>query len=140
MAVAKPVSIDPDQIIGAWKSLTYDFYKDFKHLTQPVGPGPLERILFLHTDYRNCMCTRPQCIQPIKVAEWGHASDEDIVRVARGMTTYSGSYMFYDEKGQPMLRTDVDIALGPNWIGSVQIRTMKFCEENDRKYLTSKPM
>jgi hypothetical protein len=68
------------------------------------------------------------------------ASDEDIVRVARSLTNYAGPYTLVEKEGEIWSECEVDIALDPSWIGSLQVRKVELGEREGKKVLVLRPV
>lgn len=133
------------QLIGAWKLNSITLFQVGNEEQTPVtmkthGEEPFGRIVFTDFGYMTATVTSKPRTQPLKTAVWEEASDEDVLNVARVMTTYSGSYKLSEEEGVLRLTTQVEIALNPNWIGAPQIRDVELYREGDTQYLVLKPL
>lgn len=91
-------------------------------LFQPLGGHPLGRIIFTPENYMSCTLTSRDAASPMESPSWIVANDDEVLDAARAMTTYCGPFRVYEQDGQQLLSTNVDIALDPNWIGKPQVR------------------
>lgn len=132
------------QLVGAWKLISYDLFAvggDEKNpVFKPHGDAPFGRVIFTDFGYMSATLTPGDRAKPFQSGEWHFASDEDIAFVARGMTTYSGTYKLSLEEGCLRLTTDVEIALDPGWIGGQQKRNVEMYQHNGRDYLALRPV
>ncbi|KAH8650556.1 Lipocalin-like domain-containing protein [Tricladium varicosporioides] len=134
-----------DQILGAWKLLTFDLIIDdasgSQKTVQPMGPTPLGRALFSPEGYVSITGTDPARTTSYNLAvPWVMAEDKDIAFIARAMMSYWGSFRVFSEDGDLRVATQVHISLDPSWIGTEQVRRASLGEENGKKILVLKPV
>ncbi|RDL40508.1 uncharacterized protein BP5553_00487 [Venustampulla echinocandica] len=130
------------RVEGAWELVSFILYagESLTPIATPLGEKPLGRIMFLPSGYMSCTLTNPDAAKPIQAPQWAVASDDEIVSISRAMTTYCGHFRTFEENGDLMLATKVDIALDPNWIGSVQTRKVILHEAQGTRFMTLKPV
>lgn len=132
-----------EQILGTWKLRSFNLVTDEAHgsqqVGQPLGPTPVGRITFNSDGFMSCLLTNPGNAKPLGSA-WQSAPDEDISFVARTMTAYCGPYQVFFEDGEIRLSTDVEIALDPSWIGSLQVRRVTLRKEAGKGILVLRPV
>jgi hypothetical protein len=70
-----------------------------------------------------------------------HATDEEVLRVGRALTSYGGFMELHEQDdGSLLWHTKVEIASNPNWIGNMQTRVARSVEENGEGYMTLNPV
>ncbi|KAK3935557.1 Lipocalin-like domain-containing protein [Diplogelasinospora grovesii] len=129
-------------IIGAWKLLSFSLSlveKPEEPIFRPLGDAPLGRIAFSSNGFMSCLLMPKSNAEPLDTSLWAQASDDDILRVARPFTAYCGPFRTYEENGNAMLSTMVDVSLDPNWIGGPQVRKWSVRSEGGRELLTLQP-
>ncbi|KAH6664642.1 Lipocalin-like domain-containing protein [Halenospora varia] len=134
-----------DQILGAWKLLTFDLLIDnasgSQQTIQPMGPTPLGRALFSTEGYVSITGTDPERTTSYDLAvPWVMAEEKDVAFVARATMSYWGSFRVFSEDGDLRLATQVHISLDPSWIGTEQVRRVSLREEDGKKILVLKPV
>jgi hypothetical protein len=132
-------------LTGIWNLLSFHLAhpdNPSETLLQPLGDSPLGRIAFGADGFMSCLLMPQANAQPLDMALWAQASDEDVLRVARSFTAYCGRYrVSEEEKGQAgSLSTRVEVALDPNWIGGEQVRRWSVRKEGGRELLTLRPV
>lgn len=130
-------------IQGVWKLLSFHFYTkgdDKNPLFSPLGDKPSGRIIFTSEGYMNATLTSSDVLEPSDQLQWAVAEDDYILNVARPMTTYCGPFTLVKEDGKQLLKTKVDLALDPNWIGGYQVREWELHRVNDNDFLVLKPV
>lgn len=131
------------KLIGAWKLISFALYPadapDSKPVQSPLGESPVGRILFTPDGYMNVTLTSADALAPIDAKQWIYAEEKDIIRVARMMQTYCGPYYAYEEDGAQMLRTDIELSIDPNMIGTPSIRKWNFLEGSQDSVLVLRP-
>lgn len=133
-----------NRLHGAWRLLSFDLHSasapDAPALFQPLGESPLGRILFSSTGYMSCLLTSLNAATPIESTSWAGATDEEILNASRSMTTYCGPYTTFEEDGDQLLSTAVEIALDPNWIGKPQVRKWEYKKTGTKELLILRPI
>src|ERR1700761_3158555 len=112
-------------LTGAWKLLSFKLAPppdSSQAILEPLGPSPPGRIVFTAENYMACLLTSSEAAKPIASESWVKATDDEVLQVARAMTTYCGPFKLLTESGEDLLSTNVDLALDPNWIGGSQVR------------------
>jgi hypothetical protein len=131
------------ELLGCWKLIKFQVFlgdgQDALPLSQPHGTETFGRITFSKEGWMSASLTPPERAKPLDTAEWSMASDEDVLWVARAFTSYMGSYRVHERNKELILECNVDIALDPSWIGSLQKRRVTLSERGGKKYMTLKP-
>ncbi|KIM93598.1 hypothetical protein OIDMADRAFT_137539 [Oidiodendron maius Zn] len=131
------------KLIGCWKLVKFQVFlgdgPDALPLSQPHGTETFGRIMFSKEGWMSAALTPPERAKPISTEDWSMASDEDVLWVARAFTAYMGPYRAYERNNELILECNVEIALDPSWIGSMQKRRVTFSEMDGKKYMTLKP-
>ncbi|KAK8085381.1 hypothetical protein PG997_006652 [Apiospora hydei] len=128
------------QLAGSWRIRSFELTNDpnsterITIVNRPCGRQPLGSLV-LNQDppYLCCMLTSTEAAQPIPSAIYTTASDEEVLRVARPLLSCMGRYELLRQEGGHgwMLKTSVDVAVDPNWMGTDQIQTVELREEYD---------
>lgn len=130
-------------LLGCWKLTKFQVYlgdeSDALPLTQPHGTETFGRIMFSESGWMSASLTPPERAKKLSTPDWMMASDEDILWVARAYTSYMGPFKVYEKDGESILECNVEIALDPSWIGSLQKRRLTLSERNGKKLLTLRP-
>ncbi|KAL2833577.1 hypothetical protein BJY01DRAFT_253420 [Aspergillus pseudoustus] len=126
------MSIQP--FIGSWKLVSLSLTSSgdsgngaSKELPQKEASG---RFVVAPSGYLACI---------IPSLEAPPALDDAPLVLPRSVA-YSGRIHIYDEGGEQRLRTDVDVASIPDWIGRPQVRRWTTTEENGKTLLTLCPL
>ena len=108
--------MDPEQFIGQWKLVWYEFRSADGKVLKPFGDDPVGIAMFDSTGTMAAQIMRrgrPQIGFDIK--------DADKVRAAyRGYVAYFGKTGIDAERG--LMVTRVEGALNPDWVGGEQVR------------------
>lgn len=134
-----------ENLAGVWKLLSYDLYDtdgpDKKLLGTPYGNEPMGRIVISSSGYISALVVSPASMEPFSVEELVKAPDDELLRVARGISAYAGfMHLIEREDGGLKWFTTIETANTPNWVGKQQIREADWYEENGVAYMILKPV
>jgi len=120
-----------DRILGVWKLLSFDVKSDnspdAKIILQPYGPNPLGRLFLAPEGYMSAILTNPDSAKKFEPnATLLNSSDKDVAAAARSFASYSGAFKVYEEEGQLLFSTEVQVTSEPSWYGTVQARRVSF--------------
>lgn len=134
-----------DKLTGVWSLITCEMYDgegpDKKLLWKPHGDEPLGKVVISKSGYLLATLVPPAVMTPLASDEWTEASDEDVLRIGRRLTTYGGPMVLHErEDGGFIWYTTVEVAHNPNMIGKQQIRRADFEEQDGTAYMTLRPV
>jgi len=128
---------------GAWKCISWemvDSENDKSVLSKPHGDSPLGRVVISQSGYLCASLVPPMLMSPLHHDESELASDEEVLRLGRGLATYAGPITLFErEDGGFLWHTTVEIAHKPDWIGKPQVRRMDHNVEGGVDYMTLRP-
>lgn len=133
-----------DKFTGVWSLVSWEVY-DFdspekKLIFKPHGDNPNGKAVISKSGYSSTIMVPSACLEPLKSDDWAQASDEEVLRIGRNLTTYSGFVtLLEDENGGYMCHTLVQISNNPNWIGKQQVRRAEYTIEDGVEYMTLWP-
>ncbi|KAJ5371334.1 uncharacterized protein N7496_007426 [Penicillium cataractarum] len=134
------------QLAGVWSLETISFFMSPSLDGSPVavleGDKILGRAVFTAGGYMNGTVTFDHCDPAsLSSAAWDKLTSEEITRICRVMSSYSGPWSLVEEGNDILLKILVEIALNPCWEGSPQVRRqVKIEEVNGESLLTLVPM
>ncbi|KIX10469.1 uncharacterized protein Z518_01552 [Rhinocladiella mackenziei CBS 650.93] len=136
-----------DKFSGVWNLISWEMYDsdgpDKKLVSKPHGDDPLGKAVISPSGYLSAILVPRACMTPFLSDEWGHASDEEVLRVSRNLTAYAGPMTLLESEngdGSFLWHTAVEIANNPNWVGKLQTRKAVYSEENGIAYMTLEPV
>lgn len=134
------------QLAGVWSLKTISFYMspslDGSPITVLEGDKILGRVVFTAGGYMSGTVTFDHC-DPASLSSttWDKLTSEEIARICRVMSSYSGPWSLVKEGNDILLKILVEIALNPCWEGSPQVRRqVKIEEVSGENLLTLVPM
>ena len=133
------------RLVGVWSLVTAHMYDsegpDRKLLSKPYGDDPQGKVVLSSSGFLLATLISPPGLEPLESDDWVAATDEEVLRVGRSLTSYGG-FMSVEEQddGSLLWQTKVEIASNPNWIGKPQIRVARFSEEDGQAYMTLNPV
>jgi hypothetical protein len=112
---------------GVWALTAVQLYPtldtDADYISSLDSESIFGRVVFTHDRYMNGTVTlNNQRGTKFSSASWSLLTDEEILSIARPMSTYSGPWDLLEKDGEVVLRVLVDIALNPAWVGQPQDR------------------
>ncbi|KAK7943624.1 uncharacterized protein PG986_012737 [Apiospora aurea] len=137
------------QLAGSWRIRSFELTNDpnstarITTVNRPCGRRPLgSLVLSRDPPYLCCMLTSAEAAQPIPSPIYTTASDAEVLRVARPLLACMGRYeLLRKEGGQGwLLKTSVDVAVDPNWMGTDQIQTIGLREEDGNLIMVLRPI
>lgn len=136
-----------DKLVGVWKLISAEMYssdspKDRTLLGKPYGDDPQGKVVVSSSGFLLATLVAPAGLEtPLSSDDWSLATDEEVLRVGRSLTTYGG-FMTVEEQsdGSLLWHTNVEIAINPNWIGKPQIRVARFSQVDGESYMTLNPV
>lgn len=112
-----------DQLTGVWKLVSFNLKSTTTNDSVPAISHPLGRLIFTAEGYMNASVTDADAAKPLPDNKlFSHRGVDELASIVRLFTSYSGRFKVYEEGGQRMLSTDVDIALDPGMINKPQVR------------------
>jgi hypothetical protein len=132
-------------LIGVWSLISAEMYDsegaDRKLLHKPYGDDPHGKVVVSSSGYLLATLVAPPGLQPLASDDWTLATDEEVVRVGRSLTSYGGFMNVKEqEDGSLLWDTMVEIASNPNWVGKPQTRVARFEEKDGEAYMTLNPV
>ena len=132
-------------LIGVWSLISANMYDsegpDRELLFKPYGENPQGKVVVSSSGYLLATLVAPAGLEPVGSEHWTMATDEEVLRVGRSLTSYGGFMTVKEqEDGSLLWDTKVEIASNPNWIGQPQTRVARFREENGEAYMTLNPL
>ena len=133
------------KLAGVWSLISAHMYdsdaSDRKLLFKPYGDDPQGKVVLSSSGYLLATLVSPPGLQGLASDDWALATDEEVLRVGRSLTSYGG-FMTVQEQddGSLLWHTKVEIASNPNWIGKPQTRIARFSEEGGEAYMTLNPV
>ena len=124
------------QLVGTWEFVSVDIVgKDGNHV-RPYGPHPSGVTIFERNGHFAVVLTRPD--RP-KYASNDRlmGTAEEYKATAEGVLAYSGTYTVNEAEHSYTMH--VDSSSFPNWIGSVQTRTITSLTSKELKFTNSSP-
>lgn len=137
-----------DKLTGVWSLVTAAFYDsegpDKRLLSQPFGDSPLGKVVIAKSGYLSAILLQPPGLAPVSSGDdWAKATDEEVLRVGRHLTTYGGPMTLLErEDGSLLWHTMVEVANNPNLIGKPQTRIAHYEVEegSGKEYMTLYPV
>lgn len=126
------------KLVGVWSLISAKMYDsegpDRKLLGKPFGDDPQGKVVVSCSGFLLATLIAPNGLEPVESDDWLLATDEEVLRVGRSLTTYGG-FMTVQEQddGSLLWHTKVEIGVNPNWVGKPQIRVARFREESGEK-------
>lgn len=132
------------KISGTWKLISWEMFDseeaDKTLLSKPHGDSPLGRVVISQTGYLCALLIPPMVMSPLASDDWQLASDDEVLRIARSLTSYAGPITLFErDDGGLLWHTTVEIANNPNWIGKLQTRRADYGVEGGTEYMTLRP-
>lgn len=142
-----PFSKHAGTIAGVWKLISWEFLPadptSTTVLYKPHGDQPCGRVVISQTGHVSAILIAPSVLTPLEAGtgEWTDATDAEVVRIGRSLTSYGGPMTLAErEDGGFLWKTRVEIAHNPDWIGGDQIRLADHSTEDGRDFLTLRPV
>lgn len=137
-----------DKLAGVWTLISWEMYDsegpEGKLVSRPHGDKPLGKVVISQSGYLSAILVTPSCLTPpLPSDDWSQASNEDVLRIGRNLTTYAGPMEVHERdnnSGELLWHTTVEIAHNPNWIGKHQTRLARYSEEGGVLYMTLRPV
>jgi hypothetical protein len=132
-----------DKIAGGWKCISFEVFDGAgKLIAKPYGNEPLGRVLISPNGYLSAQMADPARMKgPLPSGQTMHdGPDAEVAHVARGLRMYCG-YMelLQDDKGELYWQTRVEVASDPRGIGGLEVRRLKYFEEDGKAYMILQP-
>jgi hypothetical protein len=132
-------------LVGVWTLISAEMYDsegpDRKILLKPYGDDPQGKVVISSSGYLLATLVSPPGLKALSQDDWMHATDEEVLRVGRALTSYGGFMELHEQDdGSLLWHTKVEIASNPNWIGKMQTRVARSVEENGEGYMTLNPV
>jgi hypothetical protein len=132
-------------LVGVWTLISAEMYDSEgparKLLLKPYGDDPQGKVIISSSGYLLATLVSPPGLKPLSQDDWTHATDEEVLRVGRALTSYGGFMELHEQDdGSLLWHTKVEIASNPNWIGKMQTRVARSVEENGDGYMTLNPV
>lgn len=90
------------QLSGTWKLVSWEMFDSEEApktlLAKPHGDSPLGRVVISQSGYLSAILVPPMVMAPLSSDDWQLASDEEVLRIGRSLTTYAGPSPFSKEK------------------------------------------
>lgn len=136
-----------DKLVGVWTLISAEMYssdspKDRTLLSKPYGDDPQGKVVVSSSGYLLATLVAPAGLNPpLASDDWGLATDEEVLRVGRSLSTYGG-FMTVEEQsdGSLLWHTKVEVAINPNWIGKPQTRVARFSQVDGEAFMTLNPV
>ncbi|KAN0120347.1 hypothetical protein V8E51_002555 [Hyaloscypha variabilis] len=124
------------QLIGVWKLF-------YINVTNPAlyidyGPDLFGRIIITQEGYFNAMITDHGPGLPANVT-WQNATDAQLGAVAAKITIYEGPVTLVHQDNLTFTHTQIETALNPAWVDTLQVRQAELVETEGKKILTLIP-
>ncbi|EXJ80344.1 hypothetical protein A1O1_08488 [Capronia coronata CBS 617.96] len=134
-----------DKLAGAWSLVSWEMYDaegpEKKLVSRPHGDKPLGKVVISQSGYLCAILVKPASLTPLQSDDWSKASDEEVLRIGRNLTSYAGPMDLHETKDGGLLwHTTVEIANNPNWIGKLQTRRAEYSEQDGVAYMTLRPV
>ncbi|ETI23425.1 hypothetical protein G647_05227 [Cladophialophora carrionii CBS 160.54] len=132
-------------LVGVWSLISAAMYDSDKPdrtlLAKPHGDNPQGKVVISSSGYLLATLVAPEGLQPVASDDWALATDDEVLRVGRSLTTYGG-FLTVNERddGSLLWQTTVEIASNPNWVGKPQTRIARFSEHDGQAYMTLNPV
>lgn len=134
-----------DKLSGAWSLVSWEMFDsdgpEKKLVSRPHGDSPLGKVVISQSGYLSAILINPSVLTPIQSDNWSQASNEEVLRIGRNLTSYAGPLTLHEgEDGGLLWHTTVEIAHNPNWIGKPQTRRADYSVEDGVAYMTLRPV
>lgn len=133
-----------EKLSGTWKLISWEMFDSEEAnktlLSKPHGDSPLGRVVISGSGYLSAILVPPRVMSPLSSDDWQLASDDEVLRIGRNLTTYAGPVTLFErDDGGFLWHTTVEIANNPNWIGKPQTRRVDHSVEGEVEYITLRP-
>lgn len=106
-----------------------------------MGNEPLGRIIFSQDGYMSALGNDPERMKRIDPKiPWTKAGDDVLAHVSRSLMGYWGNFRVVEQDGGLRLATVVQVSADPSWMGTEQVRKLKFKEEEGKELLVLSPV
>lgn len=112
-----------NQIIGRWNLVTWRQEYDDGRMLYPFGEDAVGVIDYNSTGHMYCVMSRTGRAPFVSGGQW-NASEAERASAYDGFLSYTGTYSIEDG----IVSHHVELAIYPNWIGSVQKRACELRE------------
>jgi len=125
-----------EQLVGVWKLL-------YINVTNPAlyvdyGPDLFGRIIITQDSYFNAMITDHGPGLPANVS-WQDATDAERGAIVDKMTIYEGPVTLVQQGNLTFTHTQIQTAVNPQWVDTLQVREAVLEETPEKKILTLIP-
>ncbi|KIW71149.1 hypothetical protein PV04_03348 [Phialophora macrospora] len=133
-------------LVGVWSLISAEMYDsdnaaDRTLLVKPYGDTPQGKVVVSASGYLLATLVAPAGLEPLAADDWALATDAEVLRVGRSVTTYGGFMTVAEQDdGSLLWHTNVEVAINPNWVGKPQTRIARFSEHDGQAYMTLNPV
>ena len=108
-----------DQVIGAWKLVSYQTTNEAGEQVYPLGEDAKGFILYTPDGYMSAQLMA-QGRPAYASGDLHEGTQEEMAQAAAGYLAYSGRYEIDEGKGE--LTHHMDVSMNPTWLGQAQPR------------------
>ena len=132
------------RLAGGWKCISYHMYDSdspsAKLIAKPHSDTPLGRVLISPSGYLSAHVARPDLLKPLPSGKpWQTGGDEEVAKVARGLSMYAGYLKMYEDEKGLYWKTKVEVCSDPSRLGGFEERRVRWWEEGGKEYAELRP-